>query len=78
MVLFMHKYQRRSVEQAMLIQAETAKVQSFRFVSSVIHTRVFQKSWAHFDHEYLGNYSGYKSTYSKFGKLVISIFTRNV
>ena len=35
----------------------------------------FQKSWARFDNEYLGNYQGHKNACGKFRKLVISIFT---
>ena len=30
---------------------------------------VFQKSWAHFDNEYLGNYYGYRNASGKFRKL---------
>ena len=40
--------------------------------------RLFQKSWARFDNEYLGNYQGHKNASGKFKKLVISFFTWNV
>ena len=50
-----------------------------KIIGAFTKYRVFQKSWAHFDNEYLGNYKGCKNASDKFRKLVVtSIFTWNV